>query len=355
MPLEGVDLIAALQKVSTPEGIQVLEPLSVNGATQWLSIRGLDKRNPVILFIHGGPGSPTLPTSWAFQRPWEDFFTVVQWNQRCTGKNWSEKEAPRLAKSITLEQLVLDALEVMAHLRKRLGKEKIVIMGWSFGTRIATELAARRPEWISAYVGVGQLTRRADSEEYIYKQALRIARQRNHSQAIRELQELQPYPDRERRNDTEKMLVLRKWVRAFNGGWYGIPDLELYYHLQNLSPECRDEDAETLRSSTRWFIERLADNDGSHPEVTGVQSDPRVFQVPVVIIMGRYDLQTPYMKASSYFDEIEAPWKRFITLPRAGHFPMFEQPGRFLKALLEEVLPLTEGTVEPDELADAPH
>src|SRR5262245_1688586 len=71
--------IAELRKISTPEGIEALEEVTIGGSRQWTSIRGLNRANPVLLMIHGGPGSPTMPISWAFQTPWEDFFTVVQW------------------------------------------------------------------------------------------------------------------------------------------------------------------------------------------------------------------------------------------------------------------------------------
>lgn len=79
--------IAELRRIHTPEGIESLEQVPIGDTTQWVSIRGLHRDNPVILFIHGGPGTPMLPMTWAYQAPWEDFFTVVQWDQRGVGKN----------------------------------------------------------------------------------------------------------------------------------------------------------------------------------------------------------------------------------------------------------------------------
>ena len=40
---------------------------------------------------------------------------------------------------------------------------------------------------------------------------------------------------------------------------------------------------------------------------------------PVVILMGRYDLHTPYSGARAYFDRISAPHKRFVTFERSAH------------------------------------
>jgi len=59
--------------------------------------------------------------------------------------------------------------------------------------------------------------------------------------------------------------------------------------------------------------------------------------------MGRYDLHTPYPTARAYFDRIEAPAKKFVTFERASHMIMFEEPGRFLLTLVNDVLPLAGG------------
>ena len=84
--------LADIRAIHTPEGIEVLEPLEVNGTTQWISIRGLNRANPILLVLHGGPGSPVMDMSWAYQKPWEDFFTVVNWDRRGVGKSFAYLE-----------------------------------------------------------------------------------------------------------------------------------------------------------------------------------------------------------------------------------------------------------------------
>lgn len=69
------------------------------------------------------------------------------------------------------------------------------------------------------------------------------------------------------------------------------------------------------------------------------------FEVPVVMFHGRFDLHTPYASALAYFNSIEAPHKRFVTFERSSHMIMFEEPGRFLLTLVNEVLPLAGGAV----------
>ena len=93
--------IAELQRIHTPEGIETLEAVEVDGTRQWISIRGLNRANPILLVVHGGPGSAMLATSWAYQKPWEDFFTVVNWDQRGVGKNWDPADTARLRPTMT--------------------------------------------------------------------------------------------------------------------------------------------------------------------------------------------------------------------------------------------------------------
>jgi proline iminopeptidase len=349
--LEIVSRIAQLHEIHTPEGVQVLEKVNTGGVDQWISIRGLNRQNPVLLFIHGGPGSPVMPIGWAFQKVWEDFFTVVQWDQRGAGKNWTESNVSTLAPTVTLCQLVEDALQMLEYLRQRMQKERIVVMGWSYGTRIAIEVARRRPECISAYVGVAQTTLGSGSEEYIYREIVERAKRLDDRQALDELREIAPYPNPKVKNDIEHVLTVRKWVRALNGGWYGLKDLSLLFWLQTLSPEYTNADVATLEQSTYWFVEQLANNEGDFLE-GGAEGLPEALEVPVILMMGRHDLQTPYTKALEYFERLQAPVKRFITFDRGGHFPMFEQPGRFLQCLIDEVLPLTEGLAQFTDSTD---
>jgi hypothetical protein len=90
---EATEAMAANQKVA-PGGIDELKAVEIGGIKQWISVRGNDPHNPILLYLHGGPGAPMMPESWTYQRPWEDFFTVVQWDQRGSGKTLTGRNAP---------------------------------------------------------------------------------------------------------------------------------------------------------------------------------------------------------------------------------------------------------------------
>ncbi len=137
---DAVAIIEDLRKIHTPEGIEVLEQIELGGVPQWVSIRGKNRDNPVLLFVPGGPGDPMIGLSWAFQTPWEDYFTVVQWDQRGIGKNAAAADREALEGTFTFDRLTGDTEELVAHLRDRLGKEKIVALGYSAGATLGINI-----------------------------------------------------------------------------------------------------------------------------------------------------------------------------------------------------------------------
>ena len=191
---EVTGIIAASRKIVSPNGVEELLSVPINGTTQWLSIRGRDRRNPILLVLHGGPGSPTMPAAYTFQNPWEDYFTVVEWDQRGAGKTYASNDPKAVAPTMTVEQMVSDGEEVVRYLQKTYGKKKIFLLGHSWGSLLGVELAQRHPEWFYAYLGVGQMVNMQKSEKIGYDFALEQAREHHNSEAEKELLAIAPYP-----------------------------------------------------------------------------------------------------------------------------------------------------------------
>jgi proline iminopeptidase len=125
------------------------EKVTIGGIDQWVSIRGTNRRNPVLLLIHGGPGYVSMPMSWWFTRGWEEYFTVVQWDQRGAGKTYLLNPAV-IGPTMTRERMLADAEELTTWIRHELGKEKIFVLGHSWGSYLGLELATRHPNWLYA-------------------------------------------------------------------------------------------------------------------------------------------------------------------------------------------------------------
>jgi pimeloyl-ACP methyl ester carboxylesterase len=338
------DSIAArlreLDRIHTPEGIEEVAQLDVNGSKQWISIRGLNRANPVLLMLHGGPGSALMGLTWAYQKPWEDFFTVVNWEQRGVGKNFSAADSARLGPTLSPEQLAQDAAVVVEHLRQKLGPRKMVVMGFSYGTSIGPRLVQMHPEWFSVYVGVGQMSNE-NNEKIIYDDVVQRARARKDVAVIRQLDSIAPYPPTERKPTYREMNMIRRFGAQFDGNWYGKKSLELYYALPAWGPDYTLEEAANVGPAMGWMGRHLVDGrNGERPHIV------TRLDVPVVIMGGRYDLMTTYRGARAYFETLTAPKKQFITFERSAHFIMFEEPGRFLMTLVNTVLPLAGGSPE---------
>ncbi|MEO6690607.1 MAG: alpha/beta fold hydrolase, partial [Dokdonella sp.] len=215
------DIIATSRKIVSGHGIESQIAIPVNGTRQWISVRGNDTRNPVLLFLHGGPASPDMPLAWTFQTPWEDYFTVVQWDQRGAGKTHAANDADKVADGMTMEGMTADAEEVVSYLRRTYHKKKIFLLGHSWGSVLGVRLAQAHPEWFHAYVGVGQVVNFRQSEADGYRYALDQARAHGNQEAVRDLAALAPYPAPGKPLDLDTIGKQRRWLELYGGLAWG--------------------------------------------------------------------------------------------------------------------------------------
>src|SRR5258708_1089924 len=117
-----------------PTGVDEAKAVDIGGIRQWITVRGRDRRNPILLLIHGGPAAPELPNRYIFEAPWTDYFTVVEWDQRGSGKTFGLNDPEKVAPTMSEERIVADAEELVAYLRTTYTKRKIFVMGHSWGT-----------------------------------------------------------------------------------------------------------------------------------------------------------------------------------------------------------------------------
>lgn len=143
-------IVADLSRIVAPSGVQETYKATIGGIDQWINVRGQDRSNPILLFVHGGPASPAMPTIWQFQRPIEEYFTVVHWDQRAAGKTHAKTDPQKIGDTIRIQRYVDDVIEVAEHIKRRYDKEKVVLVGHSWGTIPATRAALARPELFHA-------------------------------------------------------------------------------------------------------------------------------------------------------------------------------------------------------------
>ena len=171
-------LPARTPSIKNPDGsiavnsIASLEEISLGGWKQTILIRGKNKAKPLILFLHGGPGMPMMYLAYKFQRELENHFLIVHWDQRGAGKSYA-KDIP--LETLNVEQILSDAIELINYLRERFQKEKIYLVGHSWGSYLGIITVSRHPELFYAYVGIGQVVDETESgliqDEFIRKKA----------------------------------------------------------------------------------------------------------------------------------------------------------------------------------------
>lgn len=158
--------------LSTGKGIDHREFVTIGGIPQYLHHRGEDRDNPVMLFLHGGPGSPMLPFAQEFQIPWEKRVTVVHWDQRNSGKTYFKSDPKQITPTTTIDQMIKDTYEVVEYLKNKYQKQKIMIMGHSWGSVLGSLFIKKYPQLVQAYIGVGQVVNMVENERVGYEKAL---------------------------------------------------------------------------------------------------------------------------------------------------------------------------------------
>lgn len=327
--------VSDLQKIVTPNGIDRQMQIDIGGIKQWITVRGRDLSNPILLFIHGGPGAPEMPTSWTFQSPWEDYFTVVQWDQRGSGKTYLAGDPERTGPTITFARMEEDAQEVVQYLRATYHKDKIFVLGHSWGSLLGLTLAHEHPEWLYAYVGMGQMIDSPESERLGYQATLKAARDAKDAQAVKELEAIAPYPEADGGLPLAKIDVERKWSVKYGGLSWKRDTYAYYWRAGALSPDYSDADLDAIDKGSALTLPRLlpAFSAANFTKVTE-------FHCPIVLFSGRHDDTTSSVVAAKWFETVHAPVKKLVWFENSAHMMQIEEPGRVLVHLVEDVRPL---------------
>lgn len=304
--------------------IASLEPVRLNGSQQWISIRGKNRQNPVLLWLAGGPGNSDLAGTRAELQALEDDFIVVGWEQAGAVKSYKARELD----SLNPEIYIADAVALIEMLRERFGQEKIYLLGHSWGSLLGIWLVQRYPAYFHAYISVGTYVNARLNDELNFQFALELLREQGKSQKIASLEKqgIPPYTDsqalvkyanymseianftKSKLRDESKDVYTRLTLHSLLAPEYGIIDkINIYRSAFN-----------TFRIVMATILD------------VELVKDVPCLDIPVTFAQGRWDMNCVTSLAEDYFEKLKAPSKRLIIFEHSGHLPHYEEKEAFL-------------------------
>lgn len=313
-----------------PGSIAAMETVNIGGISQSIWFRGVSQSNPALVLLHGGPGTSESALFRHYNAALEQHFLVVYWEQRGTGRSFHSDIPPA---SMTIAQFVRDLDEVVELVRMRFDKDKVVLLGHSWGTVLGTIYTSRHPDKVSAYVGVAQVADVPEGRRLSYEFAVSEAIKRGNSGAVSELEIIGPPPY----DSVDERLTSGKWVEQFGGMFHAdLSTGKLIWAALN-TDEAGVVDLVKFGKGNRFSLVELEDEISQ----LSLSKHYRSFKVPIFFLLGRHDQHVSAALAEQYFETIEAPYKRLIWFEQSAHNPPFEEPEKFNKVLIDEVLPIS--------------
>lgn len=290
--------------------MQKTEQLNVRQSKQWISYFGNDSAKTVILFVHGGPGSPLMMFSESFDKELAKNFLVVHWDQRGAGKSYTPEA---FNKSLSLKDYVADGLEVVKHLKEKLPGKKLILVGHSWGTVVASHMVKAEPDAFVAYVSVGTVVDYAKADQIKYEFL-----HKNHPEL-----KAPPYVHWADAMQVSQLLI--KAHRIFHG--IALDEVNRaagsghFYSMDDLKNQSLG--AQKSFEALIPFLEKY-----------NAASAVPTLDIPTYFIQGTFDLATPTELVKKYFDKTLAPkGKEFIEFKNSAHFPMFEEAALFAETM----------------------
>lgn len=308
----------------TPDGgINESMYIEINGVKQWINIYGEDISNPVLLYLHGGPGSATSDIDYAFTRKWADVYTVVTWDQRNCGKSYNAKQNDIV---LTKDLLMQDGKEMTEFLLDYMDQEKITILGHSWGSFYGANLVLAYPEYYECYIGTGQLVDMVENETAFKEEARKWAEDDDEAMAL--VEQLTP-EDFTMEHITARNALMEKYGYGMmvDGSDYNLVTTILFnpnysivdwikYFQRDMSVYLEFFNSDELRA---FSLKNRYD-----------------YEVPYFNINGDKDYQTNFNLAQEYFDEVNAPYKEMFIMKDTTH-GLLESKSEEFSEILHEI------------------
>jgi len=306
--------------------------MQAGGIKHWVTMEGSNCTNPVVLYVHGGPGNPLTPYGSNLFASWRERYTVVLWDQRGSGMTYGANPPPEES-PLTIEQLRDDGIAVAEQVAAQLGQRKLILMGSSWGSALAVHMAKARPDLFHAYVGVAQIISERENMIDAYQKVLALAQKANDPEHQPKLEALGTPPW----TNPRYFGIMRRAIRKYEG-------------LATEAPPRQWWQAAALYTTAKAQADYEAGEDYSFLQFVGMHGDGMQsrldlyalgtnFKLPVYLVQGEQDLLTSQTVTRRYFERLTAPRKEIVVVPRAGHDPNAPLMEAQFKVLEQRVRP----------------
>lgn len=305
---------------SKPLQIDTLQAIDVNGSQQWLLIRASDPSNPVLLYLHGGPGHSLIPFAHVASSFLTDRFTVVYWDQRGAGLSFAAADPPE---TLSVRQLVLDTLSVTRYLETRFNQKKIYLLGHSWGSTLGSVVVQKSPLDFYAYVGVGQVVSEKSMNHARYEWLTQKIPSLLSTKDSNDLKRMDPYAP-----------VSIQYVWRYSGVLHNITSEQLG-QIMSSSPYSPEKFTSDLYDRGLALSLRMLETEMNSIDLLKQATE---VPIPLYFFLGRYDYVTPSAPVLEYFKRLHAPHKEIIWFEQSGHHMDVEEPEKFQQELINKLL-----------------
>ena len=307
--------------------------IEIGGIKQGFFIRSENPENPIVLFLHGGPGGPELPfiISFELSERLEKYFTVCYWDQRGSGMSFNSSIDP---KTMTVEQMIEDTRQLTEYLQQRFGHKKIYLMGHSWGSYLGIKTIEKYPDYYFAYIGIGQVANDLESEKVAYDYMLKHAMKTNDNRAVKKLKKIDKdssdFPQLKYIMTTRSLLMNKYGIGIMRKNCSTISLLKRLLFFKGYTFSEKTNVARGSLFSLKHLFDKTVTDNLFESSIT--------FQIPIFIMHGKWDYQVSYTLAHEWFDKIVSPQKMFFSFDNSAHSPNMEEPEKFVQIVRDITL-----------------
>lgn len=302
--------------------------INYNDNKYYLRIRTMDINNPVVLFLHGGPGTPDRAQTMHYQSPLADNFTLVAFDQFGAGLAYDKKKP-----DITKEKAIEDIHNVVAYLKERFNKEKVIFVGHSFGTQLSIWYLQQYSSDVQVFVGIGLAVENAEGESISYEWCLEQAKLKNDKASIRTLEKIGHPVDSKYKSSND--LIKERNVLNKMGGFIHEGGKPYWQYL--LTHDVPMILREYGLCGAIKYIKGL--NSSLNTSLAAINPDfmntAKSIDIPVFLTLGKYDHVCAAELGIRWYNQVEAPEKKLIIFEHSGHCPQWEESELWNKTFRE--------------------